>query len=208
MGFLDSTKEGIPTGLLSRDDWFGDPVSESDRYPMRTRYVSIGGNVFRHLANIISPADAIVANTSVTATVLTLPLIEGLTFIVQLEISPGIPDNAYSFEPDRTFPEAFTSYSTEPWERTSTERQVSPALQEAVDNTLNIIKEFPVKSIDNPQIEEDPEVENDWWISIPVWCHGTVEEVFRTYKAIIKKFVVEVTPPQRERIRIDIRISE
>jgi hypothetical protein len=78
----------------------------------------------------------------------------------------------------------------------------------AIDTTIGLLWETIRGTIGQPRKEIDPEVENYWWIAIPVRCEGTVDEVLASYNAFAARFVETVAPELRERIRVDLQTQD
>jgi hypothetical protein len=73
--------------------------------------------------------------------------------------------------------------------------------------TVVLIKRYSPARIERPRIENNPEDEAAWWVAVPVWFKGNVEEVFALDRAIMKEFVATISASERMRIVIDLRIE-
>jgi hypothetical protein len=73
--------------------------------------------------------------------------------------------------------------------------------------TVELLKRRGPARLDEPRIELNPEDDRDWWVAIPVWFKGGVEDVVALDKEILTEFTACVPAAERERIIIDLHID-
>lgn len=86
---------------------------------------------------------------------------------------------------------------------------ISEQLQVAVDRTIKLALEtVPSCKPGTPEVQSDPEVEDYWWISIPIRLNCGVDEAISYYEALIEKFTDHIAGSEADKIRIDIQMEE
>ena len=55
-------------------------------------------------------------------------------------------------------------------------------------------------------MENDPELEEEWYVVVPISRQGAPAEILAEYKKLVRDFVKHIPPKDRERITIDLQV--
>ncbi len=131
------------------------------------------------------------------------PVIEGLKHILD-SIWSRYPLGEYWTVVQKT-----TTAITEISQPYSTDLPISEQLRVAIQSTIKLaVETVPFCKPGAPEIQTDPEVEDYWWISIPIRLNCGVDEAISYYEAIIEKFTDHIAGSEADKIRIDIQMEE
>ena len=81
-------------------------------------------------------------------------------------------------------------------------------LQEWLEYSCQLAKEYLTVQLEKPIKVQDPENESAWWFQIVARCHGSVNKIFENQTKMTKFFVSNVPAEAREKIRFEIIMED
>ena len=105
-------------------------------------------------------------------------------------------------------PDPYELWSTSLWQQGLAGFTIPDSLSPAILHTMEIGRTFSPARIGPAVTEIDPEVEGEWWVTVPIWFKGSPSETLAMYQSITHRFVKEVPASDRHRIRLDVKILE
>lgn len=85
---------------------------------------------------------------------------------------------------------------------------VSPEVERGAARAFRLATELFPGAVAPPQPVPDPEAPAEWRMTVTIRCRGTVAGAIRRYSELVERFVYEISPHIRDRLRFEVIVED